>query len=167
MNKDTLADNKEDNLKDLEKKCEEYLNNWKRAQADFINYKKGELERVGDLIKYEKEAMILNLLQVLDSIHLAEKHIPEHIKKDMWIEGFLQIKAQIEDLLRKENVEEVKIINDVFDPATMEIIEEVERENASSAEAWASQAGKVAEEVQKGYKMNGRVIRPAKVKISK
>lgn len=144
-------------LEKYKEECEKYLNNWKREQADFLNYKKDEAERIGDLIKYEREAMILDVLQILDSVYLAEKHIPEHLQKEQWIEGFVNIKKQIEDLLKKEGVEEIKITGNGFNPSIMEIIEEVEGE----------ESGKVAEEVQKGYIVNGKVIRPVKVKVTK
>ncbi|MEK7124505.1 MAG: nucleotide exchange factor GrpE, partial [Patescibacteria group bacterium] len=137
--------------------CEEYLNNWKRAQADFENYKKDEAERVGNLLKYAKEDVILGVLEIADHIHFAKKHIPDNIKQDKWTEGFLQIEKQIADFLKKEGVEEIKIKGNGFDPNTMEVIEEVEGE----------EPGKIAEEVQKGYVMEGKVIRPSKVKVFK
>lgn len=160
ITKQAEEDKKEESESELEKckrECEKYLNNWKRTEADFLNYKGGEAERIRELIEYEREAMILNLLQVADSIYLAEKHIPKHLEKEQWVKGFSQIIKQVEDLLKKEGVEEVKVAGNGFDPNVMEAIEEVEGE----------ERGKVAEEVQKGYIMNGRVIRPAKVKISK
>ena len=71
----------ENKLDELEKKCEEYLNNWKRERADFLNYKKEEMERVGFLGKYLKEDIILKILPILDNIELAEKQLPKKLKK--------------------------------------------------------------------------------------
>ena len=154
MKEESKKHSKSDEIK---KQSEEYLNNWKKAEADLVNYKKNEAERMSEVVKYERESMILNVLQILDNIYLAEKHIPEDLKKNNWIEGFYHIKKQLEDLLKREGVKEVNMTNDGFDPATMEIIEEVE----------GDESGKVAEEVQKGYIMDGKVIRPAKVKVTK
>ena len=130
---------------ELQKKCEEYLNGWKRERADFLNYKKEEMERIGQLIKYANEEIILKLLPVLDNLCLAAKHIKD--------EGILQIKKQLEDFLAKEGIEAIETVGKEFDPGTMEAID--------------GEGDTVAEEVQRGYTLHGKVIRPAKVKISK
>src|SRR3990167_7911003 len=85
-------------LEETKAKCEEYLNGWKRERADFLNYKKEEMERIGQLVKYANEEIILKLLPILDNFYLAEKHI-----KDLPAqagEGVLQIKKQLEDFLK-------------------------------------------------------------------
>ena len=151
-------------LGECNKKCEEYLNNWKRAQADFENYKKDEAERIGTFIKYVREDIILNILPILDNIELAEKQLPEKLKKGEgnpqaveWTKGFLQIKNQIKEFLIKEGIEEIKTVGEKFDPGTMEVIEDIE----------GGESGRVVEELQKGYIMDGKVIRPAKIKVTK
>lgn len=144
-------------LMELKNKAEEYLNNWKRERADFINYKKDEAERMVNLMKYGKEDMVLEILPVLDNIYLAEKSIPEHIQKDTWIQGFKMIQKQLEDFLKQQGIEEVKTKDQQFNPESMEIVEE----------AAGDESGKVIEELQKGYMLDGKVIRPAKVKINK
>ncbi len=160
---------------ECEKKCEEYLNNWKRAQADFENYKKEEVERISTLIKYAKEDMILNILPILDNIELAEKQLPEKLKKGEegtpqsieWTKGFLQIKKQIEEFLKKEGIEEIKAMGEKFYPETMEAVGEADLSSEALAKGEGGKSGIVIEELQKGYNMNGKVLRPAKVKISK
>lgn len=150
----------QDKLKELELKCDEYLGGWKRERADFINYKKEEAERVGCFLKYANEELLLKILPVLDNIYLAEKELPEEIKNNEWTEGFLQIKNQILNFLQKEGVEEIKTIGQKFDPSLMEVAEEVEGEEGK-------ENGIAIEEVQKGYTLHGKVIRPAKVKVTK
>jgi len=153
---------------ELEKKCEEYLNNWKRSAADFINYKKDEMERIGFLVKYANEEIILKVLPILDSFYLAEKQLPENLKKGSegspqaieWTKGFLQIRNQIKEFLKKEGIEEIKTVGENFDPETMEAIDEITNSQFSISNT-------VVEELQKGYKMEDKVLRPAKVKISK
>lgn len=156
-------------LEECKNKGEEYLNNWKRERADFINYKNEEMERIGFLGKYVKEDIILKILPILDNIYLAEKQLPENLKNGStgspqaieWTKGFLQIQSQILDFLKKEGIEEIKTANQKFDPSLMEATEEV------SGEPFSVETGIVVEEIQKGYTMDGKVIRPAKVKISK
>ena len=140
-------------LETAKSKCEEYLNGWKRERADFLNYKKGEMERIGDLVKYANEELILKIIPILDNIYLAESHVPEELKNHKWIEGFNQIKNQLCDFLKKEGIEGIETLGKKFDPTVMEAVE--------------GDGDTVAEEVQRGYTMNGKIIRVAKVKISK
>ncbi|MEK7114739.1 MAG: nucleotide exchange factor GrpE, partial [Patescibacteria group bacterium] len=81
-------------LEELQKKSEEYLNGWKRSQADFINYKKDEIKRFEEVLKFGNEILIRDILPVLDSLILA-KEVP--------------IKRQLEDILRKNGVEEIVV----------------------------------------------------------
>ena len=156
-------------LEECEKKCDEYLNNWKRERADFINYKNEEMERIGFLGKYVKEDIILKILPILDNIYLAEKQLPENLKDNStgspqaieWTKGFLQIQIQITEFLKKEGIEEIKTIGEKFDPSLMEATEEV------SGRPTSAESGVVVEEIQKGYTMDGKVIHPARIKISK
>jgi len=145
-------------LEECEKKASEYLTGWQRARADLLNYKKEEMERVGEFLKYANEEFVSKLLPILDNFTEAEKSIPDD-KKDDYSKGFSQIKKQLEDFLKNQGVEEIKSIGEKFDPNLHEAIEEVELKN--------KEKGLIVEEVQKGYKINGRLLRPAKVKIIK
>ena len=155
---------------ELEKKNKEYLEGWKRERADFLNYKKDEMERIDALIKYAKEGQILKMLPILDNFALAEKNIPEELKKDEHVKGILQISKQIKEFLKAQGVDEIKTApfgvpqgkvaeRVMFDPNFMESVGEVEIKDAKP--------GEVVEEVQKGYTIGGRVLRVAKVKIVK
>lgn len=139
-------------LEEIKTKCEEYLNGWKRERADFLNYKKEEMEKIGTLIKYANEEIILKLLPILDNFYLAEKHIKD--------EGVAQIRKQLEDFLQKEGITPIEVIGKEFNPSLMESIGEIPTPNAQSPNV-------VVEEIQRGYTMHGKLIRPAKVKISK
>ena len=165
--KDKIEDNKKElDLEDLKKKLEEcqklkdeYLASWQRERADFLNYKKGELERIGEIIKYGDLGLILKILPILDNFEIAEKKLPENLKNDDNVKGILQLKNQILDFLKNQGVEEIKSIGEKFDPNFHEAVEEVEIKD--------KEPGIVVEEIQKGYKINGRLLRPARVKISK
>jgi len=157
---------KEPNLKELKQKlqdCEklkaEYLAGWQRARADFLNYKKGDLQRIGEIVKYADTGLILKLLPILDNFELAEKQLPERLKKDKNIKGLLQIKNQLQDFLKAQGVEEIKALGEEFDPNLHEVVGEVEIEDKKS--------GLIVEEIQKGYKLKGKIIRPGRVKITK
>ena len=148
--------------KDLEqclKLQEEYLNGWKRAKADLINYKNEETKRIGEFVDYIKVDLILKILPILDNLERAEQHITENDKNNKLINGFLQIRKQIEDFLKKEKIEEIKVLGEKFTPETTEAIEEIESKD--------KKPGTVAEIVNKGYKYKDKVIRPVKAKIVK
>jgi molecular chaperone GrpE len=141
--------------KDLKKKAEEYLAGWKRERADFLNFKKAESERIENYIKIAKDELILDFLPILDNIYLAEKELPQD---NDWAKGFLGIKALVLDFLKKQGVEEIDCLNKEFDPLLHEAVEEVKDKKIS---------GVIVEVVQRGYTLNNKVIRPARVKVSK
>ncbi|KKP30978.1 MAG: Protein GrpE [Parcubacteria group bacterium GW2011_GWC2_32_10] len=145
---DNIDNNEADELK---KKADEYLNNWKRERADFVNYKKDELERTLSLIKHSSEKFVVNLLPILDNLYLAQKHLSDN--------GLSQVIKQFEEFLKKEGIEPIETDGKMFDPNVMEVVAEIEDEGKES--------GTVAEEMQKGYKLNEKVLRPAKVSIAK
>jgi molecular chaperone GrpE len=132
---------------------------WQRARADFLNYKKEELERLGEMVKYAGENLILKILPILDNFEIAEKKLPENLKNDENVKGILQIKNQILNFLKEQGVEEIKSVGERFDPNFHEVVEEVEAKD--------KEPGTIVEEIQKGYKINDRLLRPAKVKVSK
>ncbi|GMX58362.1 MAG: nucleotide exchange factor GrpE [Candidatus Microsyncoccus archaeolyticus] len=140
----------EKQLEECENKKQEYFSGWQREKADFINYKNKEGERMSHLIEIIKEDLLLKIIPVLDSFILAEKSIKE---KDKNTEGLLLIKKQLQDILKAEGIEEIEC--DKFDPCFHEAIEELEGEK------------ECIEEIEKGYKYNDKVIRPAKVKVYK
>jgi molecular chaperone GrpE len=146
-------------LEECEKLKNEYLAGWQRARADLINYKKEELERVGELIKFSANGLILNILPILDNFEIAEKKLPENLKNNENIKGILQIKNQILNFLKEQGIEEIKSVGERFDPNFHEVVEEVKMEG--------KEPGTIVEEIQKGYKIDGRLLRPAKVKVTK
>lgn len=149
----------EEKLKECERQKAEYLSGWQRARADFLNYKKEEMERIGELIGYAKEEFLLKILPILDNFNQAEKTIPESEKANEHLKGLLQIKSQIMDFLSREGVKEMDTVGKKFDPNYHEIVAEEEKEGAES--------GIILEEIQKGYTIEGRVLRPVKVKVAK
>jgi len=156
--KDEIA-KKDEEVKELEKLNEQYLNNWKRAEADFLNYKKEEVLRIKSYIHYNQEKIMLDILSLLDIILLAESHIPDNLKEDKWVLGILQIKGQINNLLNNYNVKEIESLDKMVDFNFHEVLQEVETKDKKN--------GIIIAEIQKGYILNGRVIRPAKVIIAK
>ncbi len=164
-------------LEDCEKKAAEYLAGWQRERADFLNYKKEEMERIGQLINYAKEELILEILPIMDNFEVIAKKLPDNLQKDENVKGLLQIKIQFQDFLKSLGVEEIKSVGEKFDPKFHESVGEILPSEANLppealAKEGAKEGGKlesgiIVEEVQKGYKSNGRLMRPAKVRITK
>ena len=146
-------------LEKCEKEKKEYLEGWKRERADFLNYKKDEIERIEGLIKYANEELILKFLPILDNLEIAEKNISENLKENEEVKGLLQIKTQILDFLKSQGLSEIKALGELFDPHFHEAIDEIEDKEKDS--------GIIIEEVRKGYLLNNKVLRPARVKVVK
>jgi len=144
--------------KKRKKEKEEYLEGWKRAKAELENYKKGEKERMESFLFREKRDFLLKLLPVLDNFKRAEKEAERGNENEV-VAGLLKIKKQLEDVLLKEGVEEIKALGEEFDPEYHDAVEMVEDESGSS--------GEVVEELEKGYLLGEEVIRPSKVKVNK
>ncbi len=127
-------------------KAQEYLDNWKRERADFLNYKKDEARRMGEMLKYANEDVILEVLEILDDLELAVKEL-----KGVGLE---QIVKKFTDLFKKYGVERIEVAGAAFNPEIHEAIE-------------TEPGGEKIVEVRAGYTLNGKVIRPARVKITK
>jgi molecular chaperone GrpE len=146
-------------LEEAEKAKENYLNGWKRERADFLNYKKDEMERVEGLVCWAREEFLLKVLPIIDAFYLVESKVPEELKKEENMKGVLSIKNIILDFLKGQNVSEIKSVGEKFDPNIHEAIEEI-----SSGE---EKSNLVVEEIQKGYEVKGKLLRPAKVRVGK
>ena len=149
----------EKKFENCEKQKKEYLAGWQRQRADFINYKKDEIKRLGEIAKYASTGIVLKLLPVLDNFDVAEKKLSNKIKQSKDIKGLLQIKEQLQAFLKTQNIEKIESLGKEFDPSLHEIVELVERKKGKS--------GMIIEEIQKGYTVHGKLLRPAKVKVIK
>jgi molecular chaperone GrpE len=145
---------KENKQTEWQQKAEEYLSGWKRAKADFLNYQKEEADRLDKVSKFANEDMVKELLTVLDSFDLALANV----KKEE-VEGIKLIKSQLEKVLEKNGLQRLTgTVGQEFDPVFHEAIALVDSDQESSI---------VIEEVEAGYLLADKVIRPARVKVSK
>jgi len=147
-------------LREELKKClaerEEYLNGWKRARADYANLEKEEAKRFEEFAKFATRGLLLELIDFLDSFDLVMKELT---KKGAVDTGLELLYKQCEDLLRRRGLTAIETkTGEKCNPAIHESIAEVESKQS---------AGTIVEQVKKGYALHGKVIRPAKVVISK
>lgn len=158
------AKQKIDKLKEKLEKCEalkqEYLDGWQRAKADFINEKKREAEANKLSIKFANENLILEIIPILDSFDMAfsNKEAWEKAPKD-WRIGVEYIYNQFVTVLQDNGIEIINPpLNSNFDPSLHTSVDTVKVKDKNLE-------NKILAVIQKGYKLNGRLIREAKVKI--
>jgi molecular chaperone GrpE len=131
-----------------------YLENWRRAEADFENYKRRVEQERAESAKFASMALILNILPIVDDLERAFKSIPEKLAHLTWTDGIRLIHRKLHATLEAQGVTEIKALGETFDPSVHEAVGQA-----------AGEEGKVVEEAQKGYKLHGRVIRPAFVVV--
>ncbi|EKE25125.1 MAG: hypothetical protein ACD_5C00285G0005 [uncultured bacterium] len=153
----------EGEIKAMEEKAAEYLDGWKRCQADFENYKKMQSDSQKDLIKYAASNILLQIIPVLDNFHMSTAHIPEDQKNGGWVIGIMHIQKQLENVLAENGVEEISAkVGDTFDPVMHEAIEDKECLHCEGEKKYENKIKKV---MMNGYKMGDKVIRAARVVV--
>lgn len=146
-------------------KEEEYLNDLKRLQADFDNYKKRQAEAEKNLKDYLIQGLVLDIIPVLDNFNAATAHVPEEAKDSPWVVGIQYIEKQLADVLAERGVQAVvPAIGEAFDPSKHEAIEK-EAGSPESVEGEEIKGDIISQVKQKGYQLGERIIRPAKVVI--
>ncbi|MBU2036866.1 nucleotide exchange factor GrpE [Patescibacteria group bacterium] len=153
-------------LKQCRQEKQDNLTGWQRAQADFINYRRRQEEQTSEWSKMFGEGLIKDLLPVLDTLDASQPQInaDQEIAADKRgsqkaVEGLRMTREQLIKILAEHGLTEMKIVGEKFNPELHEAVEMVEAEKTSE--------GVVIEEVQKGYLLNGKILRVAKVKVTK
>ncbi|PIS05568.1 MAG: nucleotide exchange factor GrpE [Candidatus Buchananbacteria bacterium CG10_big_fil_rev_8_21_14_0_10_42_9] len=157
MSKKTEAKPKPNKVQELEAKCNEYLDGWKRAQADYQNLQKQVVKEKSQTIKFAQREIIEELLSVYDNFKMAVGHIPHHQEAEDWVIGIRHILKQLKSILENAAVHEILTVGEKFNPEVHEAVEQVATDEQHD--------GLVVEEVKPGYKMHGQVIQVAKVKV--
>jgi molecular chaperone GrpE len=149
-------------------KAEEYLADLQRTQADFDNYKKRQQESQKELGGYLIEKLILDIVPVLDNFRSATMHVPPEQKDSPWVVGIQYIEKQLEDVVKSNGVEVIETKEgDTFDPTIHEAVESKQKSESDSEEQAAEEKPhSVVKVLQKGFRLGGKVIRPAKVTVS-
>jgi len=154
-------------LSNLQKEKDEIFEKLQRVSADYANYQKRIPKQISDTIAYEKETVIKSLLPALDNFEhtlqsfnlIQDKNANSVEDVNVFVEGVRIIYNQMLDILKSHGVEQIKAMGEMFDPALHEaMMQKAEPDREENV---------VLEEFQKGYKLNGRVIRPSKVIVNK
>jgi len=146
-------------LESLRQEKEMLFDKLQRLSADYANFQKRSAKQVADTIVYEKETIMRTLLPALDSFEHTLHNARAAHSTDVLVKGVEIIYDQILAILSSHGVEQIKALGEKFDPSLHEAVmlkaDPEKQENV------------VLEEFQKGYKLNGRVIRPSKVVVNK
>lgn len=154
-NKDHIKEKENSDIKklkerisELEKNLAELENNWKRALADYQNLQKRTSEEKMNFVSFVNSTIIRKLLPVLDNLELVQNHL-----KDA---GLQMIINEYQQILTDEGITQIEAEGKEFDSSTMEAVETVN-----------GPQNRVMKVLQKGYFLNGKLLRPARVNVGK
>lgn len=147
-------------LKQARAEAAEHLEGWQRAKADFVNYKRRvELERT-EMFNSVSGDILARVLPAVDDFDRAVQTLPDDLKDNSWVNGVLLIQRKLSSLLDQSGAKLIPVqTGDEFDPTIHEAVTHEDSEEAAS--------GHVIAEVQHGYKIGDRVLRPALVRVAK
>ena len=141
-------------LDEEKQKAANYLANWQRAQADFINYKRRSEQEKGEISQFANASLMFNLLPILDDLERAFTSVPPNLVQLTWVDGIRLIERKLQASLEAQGLSPIKALEEPFDPKFHE-----------AAMHGKGKEGIVVEELQKGYKLHDRVIRPSMVVV--
>jgi molecular chaperone GrpE len=142
------------------KEKQEYLLGWQRAKADFINTRKSDEENKSNFIKFANQGLIEELLPAIESFEMAfgNKEAWEKVDKD-WRVGVEYIYGKLIGTLEHYGLKELNPVGEKFDPAQHASFENIPTDNPKEDHM-------IVVVVQKGYTLNGKLIKPPNVKVA-
>ena len=139
-----------------EEDTQRYLDNWRRAEADLQNFKRRAEQERSELTRFAGASLIINLLPIVDDFERAFQSLDPHVAGMTWFDGVRLIYRKLIALLESAGVQPIKTEGETFDPHFHEAVAHVDGEE-----------NKVISEVQRGYLLHDRVLRPAMVVVGK
>ncbi len=146
-------------LAEEQKKSAEYLDKYLRMTAEFQNYKRRADKDKADYGQYANQRLLKRLLDVMDSFDAGFKAIPAQFENEPWVEGMRAVERQLLQILEQEGVTPIDAQGKEFDPNFHEAMFYEPAEGASE--------GQILDELQRGYMLQDRVLRPTRVKVAK
>jgi molecular chaperone GrpE len=150
-------DKLEQALEEARSASDENLRSWQRASADFSNYKRRVDEERETVVRFSNAVLIGKLLSVLDDFDRALENVPPETD-DAWVEGVQLVERKLRGVLDTEGVTPIEATGLPFDPNIHEAV--VHEETADYPD------NQVIDELQRGYRLHGRVLRPALVRVA-
>lgn len=156
--KNQKKDKKDDLLEELAGKLAELSDKHLRLQAEFDNFRRRTMKEKADLIKSGGESVLINILPVIDDFERAIASMKNTPDDDAGKQGAMLIYSKFGEFLKQNNVKEIDALNKDFDVDHHEAITKIPAPEENLK-------GKVVDVIQKGYQLNDKVIRFAKVVI--
>ena len=145
-------------LEEARRADEEHRNNWHRSAADFANYKRRTDEERATLSQFANAILIGKLLSVLDDFDRALESVPAEQTHDPWVEGVQLVERKLRNVLESEGVTPIEAVGQPFDPNLHEAV--VHEDTTDYPD------NHVSGELQRGYRLHDRVIRPSLVRVA-
>lgn len=146
-------------LAEEKKKSEEFMDNWRRTAAEFQNFKRRAEKDKADYAQYANQRLLKRVLDVLDSFDAGFKNVPAQFENQPWVEGMRAVERQLLQILEQEGVTPIDSQGQEFDPNFHEAVMYEPAEGARE--------GQILDELQRGFKIHDRVLRPTRVKVAK
>ena len=144
-------------LEQTQAQSDEHMRAWQRTAADYSNYKRRTDEERDTVAVFANALLIGKLLAVLDDLDRALDNVPPDTD-DSWVEGVRLVERKLRNVLESEGVTPIEAIGQPFDPNVHEAV--VHEETADFPD------NHVIDELQRGYRLHDRVLRPALVKVA-
>ncbi len=145
-------------LEEKTRESSEYFDKWIRLRAEFENFKKRMQKEKADLMKFGNENLLKALLPVLDNLSRAIEHGKNAKESSPFLEGVEMVQKEFLTILERFGVKPVQAVGEVFDPEKHEAVSQAESDLESN---------RVISAVESGYFYHDRLLRPAKVIVSK
>jgi molecular chaperone GrpE len=146
-------------VENLQIENQDLLAKLQRVSADYANFQKRAPKQISEALNYEKERIVKSLLPAIDNFEHTLAHAESAENVEAVVKGVKIIYDQMLDILKAHDAEPINALGEKFDPALHQaMLQKADEEKED---------GTVLEEFQRGYKLNGRVIRPAKVVVNK
>ena len=155
----TLDKAEYEKLKESACLCEEFKDKYLRAHAEYDNARKRFEKERDEYVRFANEGLLSEILYAVDNFDRALGHMNAGQKVESILEGIKMIQKQFHLLLERSGIKKIEAVGKKFDPALHEAIEHIESEDDKD--------DIVIEEIQAGYLLNGRLLRPAAVKVGK
>ncbi len=132
---------------------------WQRSAADFSNYRRRTEQERDAMLGLANEVLLAKLLAIVDDFDRAIANMPPELRDVSWVGGITAIDRKLDQLLDSEGLTPIEALGKQFDPHEHEAIAQEERPDVAE--------GTVIAEIQKGYRIRDRVLRPAMVAVAR
>ena len=149
---ENIASALKDEIEKLQNDVTQNLEGWKRAQADFQNFKKRVENERGETSAFFRAEVIKTFLPAIENFELALENVPVEVAKSQWFSGFKMLQASFEKALKENSVESYGQVGEEFDPNVHQALAQSE-----------GPAGQITQVLSKGYKMGERILREVSV----